>query len=579
MLRTHQRQFLDVCRQVKANESLRKIICDICPGGGKSAVPVIAAHELIPYIADGLCWVAPRDKLRDQAEEAFTEKWLQAVLGHSYEIRGRKNEPDLLLGKMGYATTYQTLVAARGYKTNPHVSLFNKKRMILVLDEAQHVAIDEEFFDACLPLKNSCAALVIMSGGLNRADNKRVAFLDYLEKDAKGRYFVDLRESATQSVVRYGLSDATRERAIIKINFELRDCAAGWDTEHEGGHVDEHAIDSFDGASRYQTQKALFTALDTEFFEALLAEAADFWRDRKRHNPRSTFLIIVPYIKHAERAARVLRQMGINAGIATSDEKDPQTTIDRFRGIQQPHLDALVTVAMAYEGMNAPAADVLACLTHIRSREWISQAIHRITRHDRASALPWEHQFATIFAPKDKFFLDIMAEIKAEQAPFVKETMEGLPPPPPSSSTKTRARQSALTDSWSHTFDDAPVAPDQHGQLTSALKAADIHGAISISSAKKFFEEMSGPKPELFTKDNLALREHDVATPTRREKAKRKRITEKQKEGYKPTDPASHARIERRGKAIWKIFHKRLEELTEAELDAVLAQQSIWMVP
>lgn len=175
-----------------------------------------------------------------------------------------------------------------------------------------------------------------------------------------------------------------------------------------------------------------------------------------------------------------------------------------------------------------------------------------------------------------------MAEIKAEQAPFVKDTIPGPPPPPPTDPTKTRARKSSLTESWAHTFEDMPVAPDQHGQLATALKTADIYGAISITAAKKFFEEMSASKPQpsdAFTKENLAMSEHDVAIPTKRLKTLRKQIVDLQREGYKPTNPDAQGRIERRGKELWKIFHKRLDELTEAELQAVLQQRMIWMVP
>ena len=582
MFRTHQQQFRGACHQIKASESLRTIVGDICPGGGKSTNPVIAVHELIPYVADALCWITPRAKLCDQAEEAFTDRWLRTILGHGHEIRRRTNEPELLLGKIGYATTYQALIAARSYSKNPHTNLFEKRRMILVLDEAQHVAAGEEFEEAIKPLKERCAVLVILSGGLTRADNKRIAFLDYLDKDEKGRYFVDLRESNKQTAIRYGLSDATREKAIIKINFELRDCDAEWENvDDDSGLVEKESVSTFDGATRYQTSKALFTALDTKFFEALLIEAANFWRDRRKHNPRSLFLVIVPFIKHAERAARLLKNLGLNVGIATSDEANPQLAIDRFRHKEKPYLDGLVTVAMAYEGMDAPAADVLVCLTHIRSREWISQAIHRITRYDRDNSLPWEHQFATIFGPKDKFFLDIMAEIKAEQAPFVKEVMTGPPPPPPTKHTKTRALQSSLTDHWAHTFEFDPVEPDDHGQVTNALKAADIHGAISVTAAKKFFDEMTAPKSatDEFKLEDFKLPEQEVVPPTKREKRLREQIVELQREGYSPANPYSSARIERRGKAVWNIFKKRLEELTEAELQAVLKQRTVWMVP
>jgi len=579
MLRTHQTEFLEVCRQMKAEKGLRKVIALVCPGGGKSGLPVIAAHELIPYIADAIAWITPRDNLRTQAEEAFTGGWLRSTIGHNNEIRIRKNEPDLLLGKIGYATTYNALIAARSYRPNPHVALFDQKRMILFLDEPQHLALGEDFANAVKPLFERCAVLVLASGGLSRNDNKRCAFLDYLPKDNDGRYLVDLSNTATQTVIKYGLSDATREHAIIKINFELRDCAAEWEIESEDGELlSDGQIETFDGASNIDTSKALFTALTTDFSQSLLTEALEFWRNRRRHNPRSLFLVVVPYISHAERVQRYLQKLGLNVGIATSDEDDPKGVIRRFRQKQQPYLDALVTVAMAYEGMDAPQADTLVCLTHIRSREWIEQMLHRVTRHDWQNKLPWEQQFATIFAPKDKFFIEIMEQIKAEQAPFVVEEVPGPPPPPPGSKSTTRAKQSKLTDRSAHTFGEPPVVPNVHDIVTDALKQAEIHGAISTTSAKKFFDAMSSAAQKPSASQAEADVIDDVEPPSQRERRLRDRISDLQRQGYDKT-PEAQARIKRRGQAMWKMFHKGVGEMTERELIAVLDARLLWMVP
>jgi superfamily II DNA or RNA helicase len=577
MLRSHQQEFLEDCRRIKASQSLRKVIALVVPGGGKSALPVIAAHELIPYIGDGLAWIVPRTNLRTQAETAFTDGWLRSIIGHKNEIRGSTNESDLLRGKIGYSTTYQALLAANTYRPNPHVALFERRRMILVLDEPQHVALDGEFCAVVRPLVERCCLLILMSGCLDRHDNKRLAYLDYLVPDDKGRAFIDLSESEQQIIVRYGLADATREHAIIKINFELRDCSADWEIEDADGNViTEEGIESFDEASKIQTGKALFAALSTEYSEDLLCEAANYWRDRQKHNPRSLFLVVVASIGKAELALKFLQKMGIDADIATSEQTDAHLTIERFRHKEKPYLKAIVTVAMAYEGMDAPAADVLCCLTHIRSKEWIEQMIHRVTRNDRNNPLPWEHQFATIFAPKDKFFLDIMAKIKAEQAPFVRDSVPLPPPPPPPSGNKMRAVQSELTSASAHTFDTAAIMADEHHQLNEALKVAEIHGAISTTAAQRFFEAMKAErvKPQI----NEATNVEDVVPPTKREKKLREQIVRLQRAGYRRNDPETAERIERRGKAIWQIFQKRLEELTEEQLQSVWNNRKYWMV-
>ena len=68
------------------------------------------------------------------------------------------------------------------------------------------------------------------------------------------------------------------------------------------------------------------------------------------------------------------------AMLATSSERDAHETIAAFRLLPSPSI--LVTVAMAYEGLDAPEVSVIACLTHIRSRPWLEQMIARATRVD-----------------------------------------------------------------------------------------------------------------------------------------------------------------------------------------------------
>ncbi len=60
----------------------------------------------------------------------------------------------------------------------------------------------------------------------------------------------------------------------------------------------------------------------------------------------------------------------------------------------------LVTVAMAYEGLDAPEVAVVAALTHIRSRAWLEQMVARATRVD-PNAGPYEGQRALVFHPDD----------------------------------------------------------------------------------------------------------------------------------------------------------------------------------
>ena len=63
-LRYHQQKIVDACRDILAGENISEIVISVTPGGGKSFVPVILAENLIPIIADKICWVVPRNALK-----------------------------------------------------------------------------------------------------------------------------------------------------------------------------------------------------------------------------------------------------------------------------------------------------------------------------------------------------------------------------------------------------------------------------------------------------------------------------------------------------------------------------------
>ena len=186
MLLSHQQRFQQICRDMKSSTALRLVIASVVCGGGKSIYPVIAAQELIPYIADGICWVTPRDNLRVQGEGNFVDQGLRNLLGHNLKIRAAKNEAQPSRDLAGYVTTYQSLIVALTMGSdNPHIIEFERKKMGLILDEPQHIALDGALHRAVQPLIERAAFVLLLSGGLSRHDNQRIACLDYLERDRK----------------------------------------------------------------------------------------------------------------------------------------------------------------------------------------------------------------------------------------------------------------------------------------------------------------------------------------------------------------------------------------------------------
>jgi superfamily II DNA or RNA helicase len=576
MLLSHQQRFQQICRDMKTSTALRGVLASVVCGGGKSIYPVIIASELIPVIADGLCWVSPRDNLRSQGEGNFMDPRIRSILGHQLEIRAAKNDADPMRDKVGYATTYQALsTALRLGNDNPHLKTFRNKRMILVLDEPQHCALNGAFHAAVEPLKKLAVVTVLFSGGLSRHDNQTIAYLNYLDRDKFGKRHVDLTDTPECRIIRYGLADATKERQLIEIKFELRDAGrAAWEIENDDGEITERAIDTFDGATSGDTSKGLFTALTTDFANDLLCEAGEFWMERRKANPRSKFLVVCTSISQANAACRLLRsRLGIAAEVVHTGDDDDEAAVTvaenailRFRGKKRPEISALVTVQMAYEGLDCPATDVLACLTHIRSRQWIEQCIHRATRWDR-DGLPWERQFATVFAPKDRFFRDIMKEMEEEQAPYVRDKVPPPPPPPPPTKNTFRPIESEMGAGSAYAFGGVPIEGDEHANLNAAMRAADLYGDWPIDKAKRFYEAMNNPAPSPAPEEK---------PPSERETDLRRDIENYKRSDYRPHDPASSAQIARRGGAIWRMFNKPVPELTEPQLHAVWNARHSW---
>jgi superfamily II DNA or RNA helicase len=171
-LRKHQRETVEVCLEILSGKPIREIILSVTPGGGKSFVPVIIAENLIPAIAEKLCWAVPRNSLKYQGEGEFCDpRWMT-----SKRIRAAENGDDLSRGLAGYVTTYQAV----GQNPECHAAEFKRHKYILFLDEFHHVAEGSEWHKAIKPMVDSAILVVLASGTLSRGDGERIAFLEYV---------------------------------------------------------------------------------------------------------------------------------------------------------------------------------------------------------------------------------------------------------------------------------------------------------------------------------------------------------------------------------------------------------------
>lgn len=404
-LRRHQRELENICQEILDGRNLTDIVCAVTPGGGKSLLPQILATRLIPAIADALCWIVPRSVLQDQGARWFQNPSHRTLLGHRLEAMMTTNQANPTKGCAVYVTTYQAL-AADTRKVN--AKEFRRKRYLLVLDEPHHLEEGGLWHEAIQPLYDRAVLRVLMSGTFDRGEGTPIAFMPYANTAQGDR--IDWTHTKSRAVIRYTLADALREQACIDLTVHYANCQATWlDTQGI-----EHHVESLAHAGK-QTAAALLTALKTEAALELLDTGVKDWQVYRTTHPRSKLLVVAANIEQAQKYTAWLQSRGVPAKIATSDDSTAAyQAIKAFKRQGSGAVDCLITVSMAYEGLDVPAITHLICLTHIRTKPWIEQVVHRATRMDPLAG-PYAEQRAYIYAPDDRPFRECLEYILAQR--------------------------------------------------------------------------------------------------------------------------------------------------------------------
>jgi superfamily II DNA or RNA helicase len=385
VLRKHQRETVEVCREILEGKPIREIILSVTPGGGKSFVPVIIAENLIPTVAEKICWVVARNSLKYQGEGEFCDpRW-----NTDKRIRAADNGSDLSRGLAGYVTTYQAV----GVDPECHAKEFGKYKYILFLDEFHHIAEGSEWHRAVKPLVDSSALVILASGTLSRGDGQRIAFLGY----ANGEPF--LENITTRRVITYSRSAAIADGAILPVRFNLVDGESEW--EEMDGHRNTSAL------SGEESAKALFTALRTEFANELMDISLREYKLHLDEGWGAKMLVVAPNIKIAKAYYDYLKGKGYSSRIVTSEDT-PAAKRD-IKDFKRGAFNILVSVAMASEGLNVPNVSVICFLTNVRSIPWIEQCIARANR-----IAPGKNR-AAVYAPADWAFKKAVKMIESEQ--------------------------------------------------------------------------------------------------------------------------------------------------------------------
>ena len=416
MKRKHQIETETIFRKIaKGGIRDKFILCSVEPGGGKSALPIIAGKELIfRRKADYICWVVPRKSLQDQGERSFEDPFFRHLFSHFLSIRSSTNEIDPCRDQHGFITTYQAVGMDRAGLIK---NVFRKNRIILVLDEFHHVEEGGTWHKSLAPLVELAEYVLLMTGTLGRGDGKPIAFAPYREYG--DGVVIDLEKPGYQ-VVEYNRSDALEEKAILPLVFHLADASASW--VDDKGRTTE--INSLAHALKKDAGAAIFTALNTEFAETLLEKGISHWLEHRTRVPHAKHLVVTANYEAAKKHTKMLRSKGFNVEIATSH--DSPAAHEAILKYKRSEIDILVSIAMAYEGLDVPEISHITCLTNIRSVFWIIQMMARAVRIDK-NAGPYESQAGYIFAPDDVLFRKIVDQIKAEQFEVARREEEKAP--------------------------------------------------------------------------------------------------------------------------------------------------------
>jgi len=406
-LRKHQAEIQSIVDNIITGAPVRNILMHILPGGGKSAIPMIAGRLISAGLADRLCWVVPRKSLQDQGERNFVDPFFREMFGHSMLIRSSTNEDDPSRGLSGFVTTYQAIGIDEAQTV-----LFEllRRRYILILDEFHHLEEGGIWHQAIEPIYKAATFRILMTGTVERGDGQKIAFMPYRETTQGA--VPELKDTDETAIVKYGRTEALKERAIIPLKFHLADAAAAW-IDQKGQYHSVRSISRMQHTKR--ASQAVFTVISSGFADQLLDTSIDHWIKWKAEQPRSKLLVVTAGIKQARKVTAKLKDLGLSSDIATSHESAAaQRAIKRYKaGL----LDCLVCIAICYEGVDVPEISHICCLTNIRSTPWITQMVGRAVRIDR-EGLPYEKQTGFIFAPDDVLMKDIVESIRREQLPF-----------------------------------------------------------------------------------------------------------------------------------------------------------------
>lgn len=423
-LRKHQARALDLAERIAlALLSQRRFVAEVVPGGGKTLMSAIFADVLMRAgLIEEIVYVVPNSSLLAQAKHKFHDinRGLFGQLNDELALGGQV-ALDAIGRIAGRVITYQKL---KNREVSRRVAARAKKKdTLVVFDECHHLCVDEEMSTeekadvqkwilGAEELGNAAKYVLSMSGTLQRADGKRVPFVDY-DDEAPG----DFKPAKVH--IKYLRSEALEEHAILKTDFRMFDGIGKYEAH---GVVRSDELSTATGFKARSSLKALLNQTDPGGYVDLFTTAAlNHWCDYERVTGHRSSAIAVCYSqKMAKQVLKLVRARfpQHTSDIAVSDSGDARSR-KAIEGFASGTVRILVTVKKAYEGLDVPRATHLLYLHHTRSSYgFLDQVLGRVARPDHDSGRAWEDQVAYVFCPNDTMMREYVAKRLEEQAVY-----------------------------------------------------------------------------------------------------------------------------------------------------------------
>lgn len=458
--RGHQKAFAEELKRINAGMIARNVsVLDIVPGGGKSALPQMGTWRIEKGLIDAIIWVVPWKSLKQQACEGFDGNAFNPGFG----ALDRENtaplipESDWSPRRAGRSPVRVVVTSYAGVASNPEIytAFMKLYRCDIYLDEVQHLAETEDgesasqnWADAIGKLAPLAKHIFAMGGTLD--NGQKIPFVSYETGPNDEVYH--------QSDIEYTFKEALRERAIIALDPVRVDGYAKFSDKGE-----THEVILKEAKTFKTSRQALRTCIVSgDYAQKMLIAAAEHFLNYQQYlkgfnGHSSKMLVVAPTTQAADAYAEFLEdRFGAEMRVAIahtniSSKASPHDTIKDFKKSDgHPHprdrkqYECLVTVGMAYEGLDVPDISHLVALTFTRTKAWITQMLARSWRVDHkgvAKGYSWELQRAFVFIPDDKAMNVIMKKLLSEQRDALKQDKEDVgpgpdgPTPPPQPST------------------------------------------------------------------------------------------------------------------------------------------------